>query len=554
MLDLFSPPGFFRCLINGSFIKPNDVCNGIYNCPNGYDEMFCGNFSCPLNCQCNRYYSLTCTGNIEDQFLEEKIIDFKSLTLFQSKFIKRKKIASKEDENFQLTFLKILDSFVQENVSLKFLENIRNLKILIIENNNIKYNDFQIGFNFPKYLQTLKIVNFQLMNIKIEKFKYLNNLKILDFSQNHINFIDNSLFDNMKYLLEINLTFNKLNFLSKNFLIKQKHLKNLYLEKNSKFDLMNINFLNIKNLKSLEYLSVENEYFCCNLFHGKYFSNCKWLKRNILKNCLNLFNSIFLKFQIIIQIFIIFISFLFYFYYNYVVFNRKIHQFVSSILLHDFIFFSFLIEILYLNSKNEFFQFYPKWQNNFFCKFMFFSLYFNIVWSNLREFLSKLSFQLKYERRNIFFNNHCFLRYISSDNLSFFLTFSVITLKILLLKKNEFFYKNLLWNPVCHPFLSNDNQFSYEFSMLILIFNFLLFFTNIIFYQKRNYKKILFFTLKHFFLITLTILLFFQSHFQLDVSLNFIASYHFFSLNLFLRTNVQRLLQKKRENKLEKQY
>ncbi|XP_070173937.1 G-protein coupled receptor GRL101-like [Littorina saxatilis] len=44
-------PGFYHCRGSGTCVHPDHVCDGLYQCPQHDDELFCS-FTCPLGCTC----------------------------------------------------------------------------------------------------------------------------------------------------------------------------------------------------------------------------------------------------------------------------------------------------------------------------------------------------------------------------------------------------------------------------------------------------------------------------------------------------------------------
>lgn len=398
-------------------------------------------------------------------------------TIIISKFLTFFKISYNEIENFQTIYFEMININFPNNFSFNWLENIKNLKIFLIQNSN----NLNIK-NLPNHIQTLNFINCSLKNIEENWFFKKIHLKYLNLSFNKIIEIEKDIFIGLKSLKILDLSFNPLKLIFSNTFEYLNKLEYLALQSIDHLKFLNqIESFNLKKSKTLKYVSFDDKYFCCFLNSAQ---KCNWLIYNG-NSCSNLFSNTliynFFMLFCIFQIILLFFNFFAQFYL------RKLKILLKKEMINilsDMILCSYLIIISSIQNVKDFHIFNLRWMSGFSCKFIFFIISFLVIFLILSD-TTFVFFMVILKKLNKSFE---------SRNL-ILIIFSSIVSSCLMVSSFLFFDLNelLRWNSFCHPFTIENNVFQYYFTSLLLILKILKF---IFFFKSskpynENYDKIL---------------------------------------------------------------
>lgn len=441
----------------------------MYECSDGYDEHFCKNVSCVDDCDCSSYYSFTC--NRQQKYfttsMKNLLGNFKTIFLSNAYFFSENITVNNNTFTFQPIYLEIKNSHLQNERSFDYLKLLNNLKILIIQNTKIK--NIQI---FPINLQNLRLNNCSLKKLKKNEFGGNFQLKYLNLSYNSIMEIEENAFQDLENLKILNLNFNNLKYISSKIINHLKFIEILNLQtvsfKNHFHELKKINFNQFQFIQNIFF---EYNFFCC--FFDQYrkkednkISNICYWSKSVKISCKSIFND---KLSVTITICLLayqFITFIAFFYIKYIQKRHtkevvKIFTFKNVLnIFSDFIQFAYFIVLLIIYFTVEmFYLFTIDWISSLYCKFIFISLIFLIVFFKFHDLTEYLLIFMRIQMHSKFIPKRI-IYYSIPINFSLFSILSFC----LAFEFNSIF----IFNPFCHP-LSVVKR-SFIISFLVYIF------------------------------------------------------------------------------------
>lgn len=212
-------PGFFHCSDSAINILPNSVCDNIADCPYRDDEFNCELHStlCPVPCHCYKF-SIICTIPLGGQSQSMKTLPYKYCLVVRNVHWQRTvtflslipHLQYLKLNSNQFPFLSFasskaglseLEVFVSSNNSISilqkgFLRVMTRLRHLNFSHNKIKEVQCNAFLNLSQ-LNTLLLTNNNLNNVRSCSFVSLPMLQFLDLSQNNILFVEKRTFSYM---------------------------------------------------------------------------------------------------------------------------------------------------------------------------------------------------------------------------------------------------------------------------------------------------------------------------------------------------------------------
>ena len=276
----------------GHCVMLNEVCDGVKNCPNGDDELFC-NVSCPLACTCDGL-SAQCTNASMVYVPTSLSVDTRLLNLSHNSI---EYIRGEEFENTtQLVHLNIAKNLLL-NISSNAFVYLKNLHFLDLSYNALEY----LRKNTFNGLCNLKVLllfgNKKLKFLEAGVFNGLDSLPLLEINSLSLDSIVGETFVGLKSLTYLNLSINNIKSIKNDGLKGMSHLKVLDISTNNIATFSPDIF---KDLISLSFLKSDSYMICCVKPNGvtednclpkqDAFSSCEDLMRNnILRTCLWVF-------------------------------------------------------------------------------------------------------------------------------------------------------------------------------------------------------------------------------------------------------------------------
>ena len=207
------PPGFYKCSNSSTFILLKSVCDGLIDCLTGEDEMNCDfpSMACPQTCTCIAY-GVVCQNSLTLDIENIKTypiiyLSISSSEIYATYFLtgqKMLKILRLPRNN-----LSQLCMHLEHNVSVRILDLSNNIAVFLQKYCLLNFpflKVFMASGNIINHLQCivfagLEIVHLidlsvnRLQNLKCCHFLGVKELKFLNISLNNIQNVDVSLFD-----------------------------------------------------------------------------------------------------------------------------------------------------------------------------------------------------------------------------------------------------------------------------------------------------------------------------------------------------------------------
>ena len=249
----FSCPGLFRCDDEISCIEQQLVCDGTSHCKHGDDEMFCDFITCPKGCLCKGYV-LNCSLKYLDELPQithqARSIHFqkKQLELTVTTFMGYHSIGYLDLSSNNLTSLPP-----------STFSNQSNLFSLNISNNHITYLESYSFWGLVN-LKTLDISSNPLQVVQPSAFMGLNSISVLDLSKLAIVQLKANSFKGLPKVHTLSLKGNKIKSIESGSFKGLLQLRVLYLENNEITDMPLDTF---KPLNQLERIHTDAFKFCC---------------------------------------------------------------------------------------------------------------------------------------------------------------------------------------------------------------------------------------------------------------------------------------------------
>lgn len=340
----------------------NQVCDGIFDCNNGYDELYCNtSFHCPPMCNCSEPYRINCHNiNFNTQILLKSNILIKILFLLNTKnsddFLREIKEKSLVYLNmststwkqtsliFEFSYLVILDlsyTFIHKMQS-SFFEKLTVLKQLYLRKTKIKtIHDNSFG---------------------------VSNLIYLDLSFNHLHEIRNFAFKEMKKLKKIIITNSYIDEIHKNAFTDADSLQQLNFNK-SVFS-KRIVFTFLKNCKNLKEIFSNQFSICCS--SKKYVKNVDCIPQIEKTNglCSDILKYFYFRAFCWILTFILFFGNLLSIFLKIRKYSKSIHSILILLCLSDFMTSVYLLIVLIADRyfQNIYIDYHVYWTGSFLCK------------------------------------------------------------------------------------------------------------------------------------------------------------------------------------------
>ena len=289
---LFECPSMFKC--PGTYCIPtNRVCDGSWDCPNGWDEKFCSNFSCPSLFRCKgekscldqRYVCdgvVHCKHNGDDEQFCDLLVcprgcfctgyvvncSFSNMTHMpnvtkqvRALILKNNVIQIVPSMLHGFLWLGLLDlstNQIGHFPGLLFKDQI-NLYHLNLADNHIRILD-RFSFWGLSHLQTLELSGNSLQGINAEAFMGLSVLTFLDLSNFRVQVLQHNSFKGLANLKSLILENNRIHLLENGAFLGLGNLSALNLEKNHIAKMPLDSFNTLHNLRSLRTDAFK---FCC---------------------------------------------------------------------------------------------------------------------------------------------------------------------------------------------------------------------------------------------------------------------------------------------------
>lgn len=271
----FFPKMAFSCRANHSFTLLSRVCDNVYNCPDGTDELFCQEQICPNSCICENFQLLECKGQIN--FSSTNFEYFKHVKIDNLLIIQKDESIKK---GFNTVALSIKNT--KTVVLKKLVENFMNIIHLNLSYNFLNEFQSKILKNIV-LIQNLDLSFNHLKNLHRKSFSDLLNLINLNISFNNLNFIPNYAFFDLISLKKLTIRENGLVHLSEMAFVKLKKLHKIILEFPMKDHVKSHHFKYLISLKEAHFLEFQ---FCCLLKNSLKNLQCTY-KENNIKVCMN---------------------------------------------------------------------------------------------------------------------------------------------------------------------------------------------------------------------------------------------------------------------------
>ena len=248
-----SCPGLLRCDGERSCMEQQLVCDGTSHCKHGDDEMYCDFINCPMGCLCKGYV-LNCSSSHLKELTQVtnqvRSIHFQSnqLELTVTSFMGYHSIGYLDLSSNNLTSL---PPFTFSNQSNLFSLNISNNHITLLES----YSFWRLA-----NLKILDISSNPLQVIQSSAFVGLNSISVLDLSTLAIVQLKENSFEGLHKVHTLSLKRNKIKLIESGSFEGLLQLRVLDLEKNKITNMPRDTF---KPLNQLERIHTDAFKFCC---------------------------------------------------------------------------------------------------------------------------------------------------------------------------------------------------------------------------------------------------------------------------------------------------
>lgn len=256
--EKFVMNGFFKCRNETRFIILEKVCDKIYHCLYGNDELLCKWPTIVNNRECNEISLsyLMCYFEKEKKENDKKIdifnVEYSRILILKGKY--RKNILK---TSYYLKMLKIYDFEKYFDETLNYFPNLVHLEL----------NENSINENSSIFRQPLKKLRIFICNKnKIKNLNFFQNLKsneleILKIYHSNIIHLNKTFFKYTKNLMVFHLLYSKIQSFDKHFFHHTVNLQELSFF-STEFQSLTFAY-SIRKLKKLRILNSSNFQFCC---------------------------------------------------------------------------------------------------------------------------------------------------------------------------------------------------------------------------------------------------------------------------------------------------
>lgn len=274
----------FMCKISRTFFLLDKVCNKIYDCPDGSDELYC-NFSNNFqHCISKNVKSLHCLERIDSKFFYTKN-NWKHLVL--------QNYSSVQSELFLVNYhvVTLAVKNTSNNNSIDAIQKFGNLIKLNLSRNCL--DKFLSSYLKNKLLlQNLDLSYNRITILTNKSFSNLHNLLVLNVSYNSFTYLKKDVFSTLKSLKELIIKSRKKINLDENIFYKLNKLKILYLKFKTKNKLKSEEIINLISLNEIHLNQYE---VCCMLKYLRKQVSCYFYGDYRLKIRLNNLFTVTLK-------------------------------------------------------------------------------------------------------------------------------------------------------------------------------------------------------------------------------------------------------------------
>ena len=256
----------YRCKYQGHCVMLNEVCDGVKNCPNGDDELFC-NVTCPSACTCDGL-SAQCTNASMVYVPKSLSVDIRLLDLSGNNI---EYISEDEFENItQLVHLNIGRNMIS-NISSNAFACLNNLLYLDLSYNELVYLRENTFYGLYNLKSLVLLGNKKLKYLESGVFSGLRALPRLDLHGLSLDSIVAETFVGLQKLTYLNLSMNNAKRVLPNAFKGIGDLNVLDISTNEIVDFSPDIF---KDLSSLSFLKSDSYVFCCLKPSGVSEDNC----------------------------------------------------------------------------------------------------------------------------------------------------------------------------------------------------------------------------------------------------------------------------------------
>ena len=255
----FVCPGMFRCKNEQRCLDQRVVCDGTNDCrQKGEDELFCDFLTCPAGCTCIGYFMNCSSLNMDTMPTVTK--ELRSLVLSDNMFTVLPLFAG----FYRFGVLDLSSNSLDRLPAFAFRDQ-RNLFYLNIANNNLTYLQKNTFWGLNR-LVTLHLHGNPLKYLESESFFGLNIIPDLQLGSLQIAQINSGVFLGLTNLKHLSLKNNKIRLIESGAFIGLDNLIILNLERNEIKNLSDDTFKPLRNLQNLRSDAFE---FCCKAAHAQ---------------------------------------------------------------------------------------------------------------------------------------------------------------------------------------------------------------------------------------------------------------------------------------------
>ena len=253
--DNLNTAGLLHCRGDDIYVHPRHVCDGVLHCMTSYDdEIICEAFQCPVGCHCRGYAVLCYAVPMLHLNLPEEL---RSLIIGQIvKFDVNNMLW--RTTHTKLNLLHIFDYFITtqyKQLSASLFNSVPNLKVLLLQ--NISEGHLSLSNSPFTSLQFVSEFNIQRNNLPVihgYSFRGLKQVLFLDLHEMGIKLMNPPAFMGLENLITLNISKNLISTLPAQVFQGAGKLSILVLRQNpiSAIDLLSLNSGSLQNLLTTE--------------------------------------------------------------------------------------------------------------------------------------------------------------------------------------------------------------------------------------------------------------------------------------------------------------